>query len=96
MFESFSHIENKRLIENVKKLLKEERECIHDIIIHLSLMEGRKLYVAAGFSNLVEYCVEVFGMTKNQAWKRAKAATLIEHFPEILIGKEFMDLKRLE
>jgi hypothetical protein len=62
----------------------QERELTAQIIICLSELAGRKLFIAAGFSSLYDFCRYGLNFSRGKAYKRAKAALLVMLFPQLI------------
>ncbi|MBI3019053.1 MAG: hypothetical protein HYY61_04100 [Deltaproteobacteria bacterium] len=77
-------LKDKELLEKFGVLVREEREVIADVIVHLSEIDRRKLYALEGYSSLFSYCVEKYHYSESAAYRRIQAARIYPSFPEIL------------
>jgi hypothetical protein len=80
-FESFSNFEVEQTID---KFFKSERLCQINFILLLNEVYKRRLYMEAGFSSTLQYCVQKFGMTEHSAYKRIQLAKVATKFPVVL------------
>ena len=85
----FSQTSHHDLEQHLIKVLKRESNLVADSIEVMLEIHRRKLHLMRGFSSLPEYCIKVFHMTENQAWKRSQAVHAISIFPNLL-----QDLKK--
>ena len=68
---------------HLKELVRRQKECEVEILLCLYEVRARRLDLKAGFSNTAEFCQEVFGMSAEVAWKKARAAKIIGPFPKL-------------
>src|SRR5207245_5107976 len=79
-----SHLSDDDLVAQVKSLARCEREATASLIAYLAELDGRRLYLAAGFSSLFTYCCEVLRLSEPAAYNRIEAARTAKRFPVIL------------
>jgi hypothetical protein len=81
LFENFSNFEVETAIE---KVFKSERNCQIHFILLLKEVYDRKLYLSAGHSSMLNYCVHKFCLSEYSAHKRIQLSKISKKFPEIL------------
>ena len=79
-----SQLSDDDLVVAVKSLARCEREATASLIAYLAELDGRRLYLAAGFSSLFTYCCEVLRLSEPAAYNRIEAARTAKRFPVIL------------
>jgi hypothetical protein len=77
-------IKDEELISYLADFAREERELTAQIIICLSELAGRKLFIAAGYASLYDFCRYGLNFSRGKAFKRAKAAMLVTLFPQLI------------
>ena len=77
-------IDDKALVKKAKFLVAEETKNVTAQIVLLKEIKHRKLALRLGFSSLIDFCVKELGLTKDQAWKRSQAASVITKDPDFL------------
>ena len=80
-----SQLSDDELVVAVKSLARCEREATASLIAHLAELDGRRLYLAAGFSSLFTYCCKVLRLSEPAAYNRIEAARTARRFPVILL-----------
>src|SRR5690606_21639635 len=75
---------DQQVVEKLKYLVSEEKKNIAAQIDLLKEVKRRKLAIALGYANLVEFCKQELGLTANQAWKRSQAAGVVAKEPLFL------------
>src|SRR5215510_3219665 len=75
---------NDALVRRVHELLAQDRETTAELIAHLAEIDERQLYLPAAYPSMHEYCVDEFGMTDDEAYKRIRVARAAQQFPGIL------------
>lgn len=78
-----THLANKILLCDTKKLASAEREATVKILHHLKEIERRKLYIEMDYSSLFAYCVHELGYSESAAQRRIVAARDLAEMPEI-------------
>src|SRR3989338_8770263 len=77
-------LKDKELLEKFGVLVREEREVIASVILHLSEIGRRKLYALEGYSSLFSYCVEKYHYSEGAAYRRIQSSRVYQKFPEVL------------
>ena len=78
------HLSDDELEAGLKALARGEQEVTARLISHLAEFDGRRLYLAAGFSSLFNYCCEVLHLSEPAAYNRIEVARAARRFPAIL------------
>src|SRR6267378_8401288 len=78
------HLSDDELEAGLKSLARGEQEATARLISHLAEFDGRRLYLAAGFSSLFNYCCEVLHLSEPAAYNRIEVARAARRFPFIL------------
>lgn len=81
---NLNQMKDNELLEKFSIIVKNERETVALLILHLSEIDKRGLYAKEGFSSLFSYCIEKFHFSEEAAYRRIQAARLSQKFPEIL------------
>jgi hypothetical protein len=68
---------------NLQNLVVREKECLHEILLHIAEVSRRKLYLSMAFPSLWKYLLSL-GYDEDSAYRRQKAARLLEKCPEAL------------
>lgn len=74
------------LVAKIKNLAAIERKLTQVMILHISEMDRRKLYLKFAYSSLFEYLIKEIGYSEGAAQRRIDAARLLVTVPE-LAGK---------
>ena len=77
-------LSNKKLLSNLAGLNHKERKLKAIVLLYLSELERRKLYLPLGFSSLFDLCTYHLGYTKATAFRRIRAARAALKYPEAL------------
>lgn len=72
------------LLERAKALAKRYRDSIADLVAVIAEVERGRLYAAAGYSSLFDYCVKELLLSEDDAYKMARSARAARERPEIL------------
>ncbi|MFN8389270.1 MAG: DUF222 domain-containing protein [Bdellovibrionota bacterium] len=83
MSTSLSSISNEELTRNLKRLVKQERELTHRIVLHLAEMTSRRLYAELGYTSMFDYACRALGYSRSSAQRRIVAARIVARFPEV-------------
>ena len=78
-----SHLTDKILLIDTKKLVISEREVTSRVLHHLKEIDHRKLYSEHKYSSLFDFCVRELGYSEASAYRRIVAARLLAEIPEI-------------
>jgi hypothetical protein len=79
-----SHLTDDELTIAVRRFATEERTSTAQLVAHLAEFDARRLYLAAGFSSLFMYCVEVLRLSEHATYNRIEAARAARLFPTIV------------
>ncbi|MFN8391781.1 MAG: HNH endonuclease signature motif containing protein [Bdellovibrionota bacterium] len=83
MSTSLAKISNEELTQNLKRLVKQERELTHRIVLHLAEMSSRRLYAELGYTSMFDYACRALGYSRSSAQRRIVAARIVARFPEV-------------
>jgi hypothetical protein len=75
-------LKDSELHSNLKTLVIEERERLHAILLHVSEVDKRKLYLSMAYPSLWEYMLSL-GYSEGAAQRRIKAARLLQRLPSV-------------
>lgn len=78
-----THLSNKTLMADTKKLASTEREVTTRVLHHINEIERRKLYSDYKFTSLFDYCVKELRYSEASAQRRIVAARMLAEIPEI-------------
>ncbi len=84
MFARAAHLSDHALLAQVQDLAQREREATVTLIVHLAELDGRRLYLAEGYSSLFKYCTEVLHLSEHSTYNRIEAARALRRFPVLL------------
>ena len=77
-------LSNQVLDGNLKQLITSEREILTEIILHISEVATRKMYLSYGYPSLFEYLSKRMGYANGSAQRRIDAARLSKEVPEVI------------
>jgi len=77
------HLPDKNLLNEMSKLVVQEREVLEKVLWHLREIDQRKLYCEVKCGSLFEYCVKVLKYSEGQASRRVTASRLLKELPEV-------------
>ena len=89
---SLKGMSDRELINQLKKLVKQEQTLTLQIIFHLAEIERRGLYLEMAYSTLTEYCIHELGYGDSSASRRVRVAHMINRVPEVY---EYLAKKQL-
>ena len=72
------------LVENLDSLVEKEGSTTVEILMHLTELDRRKLFVAFGYSSLFSYLNLRLKYSEGAAMRRIKASRCISEYPEVL------------
>ena len=75
----YKQLSNAALLDRLDVLLMQTRTNLAELIVCMGEIERRSLFVAAGYSSMHAYCVDVFHMSDDEAFKRIRAASVHAH-----------------
>src|SRR4051812_17637443 len=76
-------LSDEALLESSRVAAKNERECTTFVLHHLLEVESRRLFVALGYPNLIEFAVRELHYSKPAAQRRIDAMRVLKVVPEI-------------
>ena len=80
---SLSNLSDKALLSRLHELVKKEKRTTLSVLLHLTEINRRDLYLAYGFSSLFDYCVGALGYSRSAAGRRIVSARCLRRFPEV-------------
>ncbi len=72
------------LVSRLAALLRNERRSMADFISELAAFDRRRCWEELGYPSLFEFLVRELGLSRGNAFYRAKAVYLVQRFPEVL------------
>jgi len=78
-----TELNNKDLIEALKKLKGRENQIVAELIRYLSEVDRRKLYLELGYPSLFAYCCKALKYSESAAYRRIAAARVYRDNPEV-------------
>jgi hypothetical protein len=83
LMRSLRNLSDKELINQLKQLVEKEQSLTLGILLQLVEVKERGLYLEKAFSSLTEYCIHELGYGESLAWRRVRASSVIQEFPEV-------------
>jgi hypothetical protein len=77
-------LSDNELENNLLTLVSHERELLHELLLHIRELDGRRLYLKRAYPSLFEYLTKVCGYGAASAQRRIEVARLSREAPEIL------------
>jgi HNH endonuclease len=77
------HLSDSDLIAEVSRLTEFERQAVAKLVLALSEMDSRRLYLGQGYSSMFTYCTQVLHLAEHAAFNRIEAARVGRRFPII-------------
>ncbi len=84
VFETLSIMTSEAVVRSLRKVVGRKRKADALVIAHLSEVQERRLHLQQGCSSLTNYCVEMLGMSEDEAGLRVAVAHLVRRVPEAL------------
>ena len=84
LINDLSKIQDEQLLTSFAHVVRQEREAISSVVMHLAEIARRKLYAQDGYSSLFLYVTQKFHFSESAACRRIQAARLSLKFPEII------------
>jgi hypothetical protein len=78
-----ARLSNSELLATVERLAEGERGATVELIVHLSELDARRLYLGEGCSSLFAYCTSVLRLSEHAAYGRIEAARTGRRFPMV-------------
>ncbi|MBS1969676.1 MAG: HNH endonuclease [Bdellovibrionales bacterium] len=76
------------ILSGLEKLTKSERKITHLILWHILEVEGRKLFLQAGYNSVYKYLTRHLGYSESAAYDRMQAARLLRQVPTVATKTE--------
>src|SRR5690349_2323797 len=80
----FSSVSDGEVVARLKVLVARERGVTAAVLAHLGEVEARRLFLPAACSSMHGYCMQVLGMSEEEAFKRLRVARAARQFPGVL------------
>lgn len=80
---NLSHLTDKTLLEDVKKLSLQDRKLDIEILYHLAEIDRRKLFSSLKYPSLYEYCIKELKFSEGSTHRRIVAARVLHEIPEV-------------
>ena len=80
---NLTHLTDHTLIADTKFWVKKEEACSLKVIHHIREVNRRKLFSDLGHPGLYEFCCQELGLQGGSAWRRIKAAEVLEALPHV-------------
>ena len=77
-------LSNLDLLSNLERLNRRERRINALVLLYLSEIDTRELYLPMGYSSLFDFCTKHLGYTRATAGRRIRAARATAEYPEAL------------
>jgi 5-methylcytosine-specific restriction endonuclease McrA len=86
------------LLSTARRLIGAERKLTAKLVAYLAEIEDRRLHLLAGYASMFDFCVNGFGLSENEAFRRIAAARLGRRFPVVhsLLASGAVHLTTLE
>jgi hypothetical protein len=82
--ESLRDLNDEQLLAEVELLVSRERMATTALVASLAEVDGRKLFLALGYSSLFTYCTSELHLSERSAYSRIRAARVASRFPVAL------------
>ncbi|MDZ4677898.1 MAG: HNH endonuclease [Oligoflexia bacterium] len=76
-------LSDETLLRNTKNLVRDEREMLSNILLHLKEIQRRRLFSKEKCGSMYEYAMKELLYTEDQAYRRVQAMELLKEIPEI-------------
>src|SRR5438552_2946701 len=77
----FSAMSSDVLTQRLDDLVRTERGCIVDCLLHLAEIDRRNIHLGLGFSSLFDYCSRHLRLSNGASFRRSQATRLVSRFP---------------
>ena len=74
-------LSNEELIQNILRLVREERERTNQVVLHFAELDRRRLYADLGYRSLFDYATRGLKYSRMAAQRRIVAARVIKFYP---------------
>jgi hypothetical protein len=83
MITNISHLSDATLTTEVGRLAGCERSATAALVVHLAEFDSRRLFEAAGYPSLFQYCVDVLRLSEDAVYNRIEVARALRRYPVI-------------
>lgn len=80
---NLKHLTDKTLLNELKRISRQEREITTNILHHIKEVERRKLFSDLRYSSMLEYLIKDLGYSEGAASRRLQSARMLKDIPEI-------------
>ncbi len=80
---SLSHLSDPELIRGLSTAVAQHHITTATLLAYIAEMDGRRLYLPAGYPSMYAYCVGELHMSEDAAYRRITAARVARQFPAI-------------
>jgi len=89
-----ARLSNGELLARVERLACDERGATAVLVVHLAVLDERRLYLGEGYSSLFSYCTQVLRFSEHAAYGRIEAARTGRRFPVLfeMLGQGAINL----
>jgi len=85
---NLSRLSDSVLLQTLVTLLAKERGVTAVVLAYLAEVDGRRLYLPAGYPSMYEFCVRELHLSEDAAFKRIRAARAACEFPVLFAALE--------
>ncbi|HET9325356.1 MAG TPA: hypothetical protein VFQ05_01135 [Candidatus Eisenbacteria bacterium] len=71
------------LLADLAEMVARDRASTAELLAYLCEVEGRRLFLSAGYASMYAYCVDELHLSEQAAYKRIYAARLTRRFPAV-------------
>jgi hypothetical protein len=72
------------LLDGLGTVIGASRRAVAMVLVHLAVVEERRLHLAGGYASLFAYCTTRLGMSEDEAYRRIRVARLGRRFSSVL------------
>jgi hypothetical protein len=80
---SLRHLDDATLAREFPVVMIQDRAMTARTLVYIAEFDHRRLYVPAGYESMFAYCVQGFGLSEDEAYKRIRAGRAALEFPAI-------------
>jgi hypothetical protein len=80
---SLRHLDDATLSREFPVVMTQDRAMTARSLAYIAEFDHRRLYVPAGYESMFAYCVQGFGLSEDEAYKRIRAGRAALQFPSI-------------
>lgn len=74
---NLKHLTDKTLLNELKRISRQEREITTNILHHIKEVEKRKLFSDLKYSSMLEYLIKDLGYSEGAASRRLQSARML-------------------